>query len=248
MAMTVLGVRAGMVPAMRWGTIRCGRAGSTCLLRWQPERPRLARQYHPWVQPALLAAGGITLTVIAWPVMRYVVLGTLGYGAYRVVRALLVLRSLSRLSSGAGLWEQMVAGLGMSPVAPAVIEVVQRSAQAALRASCASPDIARVLTSDADSVELGDPVDTRSALASGERPRIEIVFPVLMAGQGVPVFVQAVATTGTGNVDYIATIEELRVLVRQSSGSVLSIPIKHTPAGAKARSAHNVRDADYRDL
>ncbi|KAJ2775271.1 hypothetical protein IWQ56_000147 [Coemansia nantahalensis] len=240
----MLVTRAGVVPAMRWGPVRCSGAVGTRLALRRPG----ARQYHPWVRPALLVAGGITLTVAAWPVMRYVVLGALGYGVYRSVRVLLMLRDLKRLATGGGLWSQMAAGLGMGSVAPAVLEAMQQAAQAGLRAACADPGVAQVLRADADDVELDSPVDVQTAAATGHASRVEAVFPVRVAGQGVPVFVQAVATTGTHSVDYNARVDELRVLVRQPSGEVLVIPISAAADGPKPRPARNVRDADYRDL
>ncbi|KAJ1881020.1 hypothetical protein H4R99_002646 [Coemansia sp. RSA 1722] len=49
-----------------------------------------------WVKPAAYTAGGVALTIFAWPLLRFVVIGGLAYGAYRLARVWWALRELNR--------------------------------------------------------------------------------------------------------------------------------------------------------
>ncbi|KAJ1729025.1 hypothetical protein LPJ61_003725 [Coemansia biformis] len=233
-----------------WAPVTTGVAARRTYLGGPAGPPRV-----PWVKPALILAGGVVLTTVAWPLLRFVVFGALGYGAYRVVRAALVLRSLNRLARGdAGLWEQLqglMAGLGvpsMAPVPKTVLATVHKTAETSLRAACAAESsVQQLVRADPDQIELGPAIDVQSETTDGRGTRMEAVFPVFVAGQGTAVFVQAVAASGTRNVDFIAKVDDLCVLARQPAGEVLTIQIAVTSDDARPRKPH-VRDADYREL
>lgn len=57
----------------------------------QHQRPR----YPPWIKPALYTAGGVAVITFTWPVLRYVMLGGLTYGAYRLFKVWLLIRRLN---------------------------------------------------------------------------------------------------------------------------------------------------------
>ncbi|KAJ1822323.1 hypothetical protein LPJ56_000859 [Coemansia sp. RSA 2599] len=55
-----------------------------------------------WVKPAAYTAGGVALAVFAWPLLRFVVIGGLAYGAYRLARVWWALRELNSRGIGIG--------------------------------------------------------------------------------------------------------------------------------------------------
>ncbi|KAJ2721041.1 hypothetical protein GGI07_004231 [Coemansia sp. Benny D115] len=61
---------------------------------------RFDRSPLRWVKPAVYTVGGVVLVVAAWPVLRFVVIGGLAYGAYRAVNLFFAVRDLDRSMRG----------------------------------------------------------------------------------------------------------------------------------------------------
>ncbi|KAJ2434212.1 hypothetical protein GGF42_009263, partial [Coemansia sp. RSA 2424] len=184
----------GRIPAsaLRWPQQRL------VALRLQPKYVPAQRMHSKrpppplayWAKPALYAAGGVALVVFAWPVLRFVVIGGMAYGAYRLVRTWLLLRSLSQgprlprddiggdMGGGgplAELWRAATGGLlrrsvfsGLLSVSPQLVEQLRVASEASLRASVEMGD-ARLLEAlegdgdDASLVQLGEAMQVESS-------------------------------------------------------------------------------------
>ncbi|KAJ2833258.1 hypothetical protein GGI24_000919 [Coemansia furcata] len=213
-----------------------------------------------WTKPVIYTAGGVALVVLGWPMLRFVVIGGMAYGAYRLVRTLLLFRSLTQgprlprdSPSGplAELWRDAVAGLRRSVflggVSPQLIEQLRVASEAGLKAGVDAGDarLLEVLEADDEAdVVLGEAMQTSSESVSvdgRERARVEALFPVFVGARATPVFVQAVGSTMPG------VIESAAVLARLASGEVAEIPLDVGGAKQKKKKRHVV-DAEYKDV
>ncbi|KAJ2803703.1 hypothetical protein H4R20_002791, partial [Coemansia guatemalensis] len=231
-----------------------------------PWRPK--SEWPLWLKPALYAAGGVALVSISWPLLRFVLLGGLGYGIYRLIRVALMFRNLRRSAGDSQmLWEhlqQMASGSSSSSgsdraagVAPGVLETMQRSAEDGVRVSYGISLRVQQMIGDggitADAITLGEAVSVEKEEDSsiGES-RVEAVFPVFVDGRGTAVFVQAAGVLGSRSVDYAIRLDTLHVLARQKSGEVMAVSIDPAAAASTGttdrKKRRHVEDADYRDL
>ncbi|KAJ2812418.1 hypothetical protein H4S07_001414 [Coemansia furcata] len=233
--------------------------------------PSCSRRLHPmqrrayiqppirqWTKPVIYTAGGVALVVLGWPMLRFVVIGGMAYGAYRLVRTLLLFRSLTqgprdRPSGGplAELWRDAVAGLRRSVflggVSPQLVEQLRVAAETGLKAGVDAGDgrLLEVLeTDDEADVVLGEAMQTssESVVVDGrERARVEALFPVFVGARATPLFVQAVGSTMPG------VIESATVLARLASGEVAEIPLDVGSIKQRRKKRHVV-DAEYKDV
>ncbi|KAJ2840807.1 hypothetical protein FBU31_000104 [Coemansia sp. 'formosensis'] len=212
-----------------------------------------------WTKPVIFTAGGVALVVLGWPMLRFVVIGGMAYGAYRLVRTLLLFRSLTQgprdRPSGplAELWREAVAGLRRSVflggVSPQLVEQLRVAAEAGLKAGVDAGD-ARLLdvleeADDEADVVLGEAMQTSSesvAVDGRERTRVEALFPVFVGARATPLFVQAVGSAMPG------VIESAAVLARLASGEVAEIPLDVGSGIKQRRRKRHVVDAEYKDV
>ncbi|KAJ2458436.1 hypothetical protein GGF42_002066 [Coemansia sp. RSA 2424] len=226
--------------------------------RMHSKRPPPPPPLAHWAKPALYTAGGVALVVFAWPVLRFVVIGGMAYGAYRLVRTWLLLRSLSqgpRLTrddiggdiGGGGplaeLWRAATAGLlrrsvfsGLS-VSPQLVEQLRVASEARLRANVEVGD-ARLLEALG-----GDDGDSASLVQLGEAMQVES-STVQTGGAGqsrtcvealFPVFVDGRATPLFVQAEGSAVpgvVESASVLARLASGEVAEIKLDVQPSSS----------------
>ncbi|PIA17180.1 hypothetical protein COEREDRAFT_80553 [Coemansia reversa NRRL 1564] len=253
-------MEAGVLNATRygwkWNGVQIGRRYSGGPLGPKPEWPL-------WLKPALYAAGGVVLVSISWPLLRFVLLGGIGYGIYRMIRMALMFRDLRRsVGDSQMLWErlqQMASGSSTandraSIVAPGVLETMQRSAEDGIRASFGTnlrvQQIIGGITAEAVTLGEAVSVEKEEDEVIGQN-RVEAVFPVFVDGRGTAVFVQAAGALGSRSIDYAIRLDTLHVLARQKSGEVMAITIDPAASPAAAtgqKKRRHVEDADYRDL
>ncbi|KAJ2838332.1 hypothetical protein FBU31_000944 [Coemansia sp. 'formosensis'] len=212
-----------------------------------------------WTKPVIFTAGGVALVVLGWPMLRFVVIGGMAYGAYRLVRTLLLFRSLTQgprdRPSGplAELWREAVAGLRRSvflgSVSPQLIEQLRVAAETGLKAGVDAGDarLLDVLEADDDEADvvLGEAMQTSSesvAVDGREQTRVEALFPVFVGARATPLFVQAVGSTMPG------MIESATVLARLASGEVAEIPLDVNNTRNQKRRKKHVVDAEYKDV
>ncbi|KAJ2641174.1 hypothetical protein GGF44_002240, partial [Coemansia sp. RSA 1694] len=214
--------------------------------------------------PALYTAGGVALVVFAWPVLRLVVIGGMAYGAYRLVRTWLLLRSLSqgpRLTrddiggdiGGGGplaeLWRAATGGLlrrsvfsGLS-VSPQLVEQLRVASEASLRASVEMGD-ARLLEAlggddgdgdDASLVQLGEAMQVESStVQTGGAGQSRACVEALF-----PVFVDGRATplfVQAAGSAVPGVVESASVLARLASGEVAEIKLDVQPSSSSSSS------------
>ncbi|KAJ2742028.1 hypothetical protein GGI20_004778 [Coemansia sp. BCRC 34301] len=207
-----------------------------------------------WVKPAVYAASGVALVVFAWPVLRFVVIGGLAYGAFRLSRTLLQLRSLSQgprltrddISSGGGILGELWRGLfSRAGASRQLVEQLRVATEASLRANIEKGD-ERLLgvLGEAGTLVLGDAMQVDSStVQTGDRvgTRVEALFPVFVDGRATPLFVQAAGSAVPG------VVEEATLLARMASGSVEQIRLDLQSA-ENEKKERRVQDAEYKDL
>ncbi|KAJ2261075.1 hypothetical protein GGI01_001611 [Coemansia sp. RSA 376] len=234
--------------------------------RLYPQQRRSYMEQPPmrqWTRPVLYTAGGVALVVLGWPVLRFVVIGGMAYGAYRLVRTIFLFRSLSQgprisrddISGGEGplaeLWRMTMAGLRRSvfagSVSPQLIEQLRVAAETGLKAGVDMGDarLVEVLDyDDGESVVLGEAMQTEesSVVVDGlGRTRVEVLFPVFVDGRATPVFVRAVGSAVPG------VIESASVMARLATGDVAEIPLDVVGQSSSKRKK-KVVDAEYKDV
>ncbi|KAJ2865840.1 hypothetical protein GGH94_001972 [Coemansia aciculifera] len=217
-----------------------------------------------WARPVLYTAGGVALVVLGWPALRFVVIGGMAYGAYRLLRTIFLFRSLSQgprvtrddINSSGGplaeLWRAAVAGLRRSvfagSVSPQLIEQLRVAAETGLRAGIDMGDerLVEVLgRDDGAGVVLGEAMQTEESrfVVNGlGRTRVEVLFPVFVDMRATPVFVQAVGSAVPG------VIESASVLARLASGEVAEIGLDVLGQSSPKAKKKKVVDAEYRDV
>ncbi|KAJ2307687.1 hypothetical protein IWW51_001157 [Coemansia sp. RSA 2702] len=206
-------------------------------------------QWAALVKTAAYTAGGVALVTVAWPVVRFVVIGGLGYLTYRAVRAYLEFRHIGRMLGTSTMWEQVQRAAGMRPVSEATITAARTQAAESLRTAYLNDSrVPRMVgdAADAADLELGEALDVSSAAVrvnGREQRQVDVLFPVLVAGRAGACFVQSVWIVG--DKEYRA--KESTVWVRQPDGSIDSVKIDPVEAQGRRKRAH-VEDADYRDL
>ncbi|KAJ2654722.1 hypothetical protein IWW48_005937 [Coemansia sp. RSA 1200] len=212
-----------------------------------------------WARPALFMAGSTALIIIAWPVLRFVVIGGLAYGAYKLV-------SLWRM------WRQTVnwatRGGMEGPMQLELVEDIRKEAQACLLASCINGDslvLEMIPDSVADddyekAIELDSAVDMQTIeeeapqLLAGSAGRIKAVFPVVINGRRSELFVAASAKFGSARLelDAVSIYTQLR-----PSGQIVETKIDISAAAGREGGGHKrsgrrhkreARDADYKEL
>ncbi|KAJ2008104.1 hypothetical protein GGI04_000360 [Coemansia thaxteri] len=209
-----------------------------------------------WVRPAAYAAGGTALVVVAWPVLRYVVLGGVIYGVYRLARTWLLLRSLGQGGGlrrddigfapgegGGGLAEALwqMAGLRGPTVSPRRVAELRGLAEDCVQTAVQADDsrLAELLGDGGSAVELGDAVEVQALEAEGAGC-VEASFPVLVGGAASAAFVRASGGLRGGALDAAC------VLVRLPAGDVAEFRLDvAAPRGDRRR---NVPDAEFRDV
>ncbi|KAJ2486776.1 hypothetical protein IWW37_005492 [Coemansia sp. RSA 2050] len=184
---------------------------------------------------------------MGWPVLRFVVLGGMAYGAYRLLRTILFFRSLSQgpsdISGGplSDLWRVTLSGLRRS-VSPQLVEQLRVAAESGLRMGVEAGDRRLAELVEGGSVTLGEAmrVAESTVVADGrEAVRVEVLFPVVVDMRITPLFVRAVGAAEPG------VIESATVMARMDSGEVEEIELDLTNTPKKKK---RVVDAEYKDL
>ncbi|KAJ2059299.1 hypothetical protein GGI17_004486 [Coemansia sp. S146] len=216
-----------------------------------------------WARPVLYTAGGVALVVLGWPVLRFVVIGGMAYGAYRLLRTVFLFRSLSQgprvtrddISSSGGplaeLWRAAMAGLRRSvfagSVSPQLVEQLRVAAETGLRAGIDMGDerLVEVLGGEGAGVVLGEAMQAEesSFVVNGlGKTRVEVLFPVFVDMRATPVFVQAVGSAVPG------VIESASVLARLETGEVAEISLDVARQSSPRAKKRRVVDAEYKDV
>ncbi|KAJ2349719.1 hypothetical protein IWW50_003468 [Coemansia erecta] len=204
-------------------------------------------QWTTLIKTAAYTAGGVAIITVAWPVLRFVVIGGLGYLAYRAIRAYFAFRNINRMLGTQNVWEQVQQMMGFSAVPPGVLGAVRTHAVSSLRTAVGNDARVQELLGgvavNAGDVDLGDAMDVQAVRGQ----RVEALFPVFVGGRGSSCFVQTVWAAGRDMSDYRA--KETTVWARQPNGDIVNVtidPVDDTCQDNKRKS--HVEDADYRDL
>ncbi|KAJ1816373.1 hypothetical protein IWW57_002190 [Coemansia sp. S610] len=235
------------VRAVFWPRLLPARSALSQRATAQQRRSYVGPPLRQWTKPILYTAGGAALIVLGWPVLRFVVLGGMAYGAYRLLRTVLFFRALGQgattLNGGplSDLWRSTLAGLGRS-VSPQLVEQLRGAAEGALRVGVESGDRRLVGLVDGGSVGLGEAVRVAESVVvvdGRETVRVEALFPVMVDMRLTPLFVKGVGTAGPG------VVVSATVLAKLDSGDVEEIALDL--AGSPKKKKHVV-DAEYKDL
>ncbi|KAJ2014625.1 hypothetical protein IWW39_004475 [Coemansia spiralis] len=235
------------VRAVFWPRLLPARSALSQRATAQQRRSYVGPPLRQWARPILYTAGGAALIVLGWPVLRFVVLGGMAYGAYRLLRTVLFFRGLGQgattLKGGplSDLWRSTLAGLGRS-VSPQLVEQLRGAAEGALRVGVESGDRRLVGLVDGGSVGLGEAVRVAESVVvvdGRETVRVEALFPVMVDMRLTPLFVKGVGTAGPG------VVVSATVLAKLDSGDVEEIALDL--AGSPKKKKHVV-DAEYKDL
>ncbi|KAJ2481426.1 hypothetical protein IWW56_001754 [Coemansia sp. RSA 2131] len=206
-------------------------------------------QWSPLVKTFVYTAGGVAVVTMAWPVLRFVVLGGLGYAAYKAFRLYLTFRQINNAFGSTTLWEQIQKSMGFSAAQPAIMGMVRTRAIESLRAAYLNDTRVQDalgghgLIEESD-IDLGEAMEVETE--SGAEERVEALFPVVVGGHASACVVESVWTAGAGTEDYHE--KEVSMWVRQPTGSVVGIKIDPIVTEPGPRKKSNVQDADYRDL
>ncbi|KAJ1720711.1 hypothetical protein LPJ53_004690 [Coemansia erecta] len=256
--------------------------GSTAARRSYFSFPPGRRSIHGsplwWVKPAAYAAGGAALVVVAWPVLRFVVIGGLAYGAYRLVRLWLILRDLNRSSSGGSSVNNPLEWLFGSifsqggVVSGKGVRTMQKIGEASLTAACSGNNSDRDVIGlferalgleELYDITLGEPMETQSSavMVDGvQRHYADAVFPVYVSDSATTLFVQVSAVSGDAQGETSISVESMRLLARMPSGEVAETSIRVVGSddslnddpdsfSSEAREhKRKVQDAEYKDL
>ncbi|KAI9501747.1 hypothetical protein GGI25_004340 [Coemansia spiralis] len=234
-------------------------AKSRLLVRAYSNDPRQRNPYSQsptplWVKPALAAAGGAALIVFAWPLLRFVILGGLAYGAYRLVRVWFTFREISRTlggtsrddikfgqGQGGSVWQQVFGdGLfGMFSSAmgkqSTVVREIREVALASLHNACFKggtildmlPD--ELTNSYDNAITLGEAIQVDTVKFEAQQKieeRIEAAFPVVVDGKATELYVLASAYTNGLQADRSGvSVDILNLYTRLSSGEVVETNI-----------------------
>ncbi|KAI9479646.1 hypothetical protein LPJ78_002051 [Coemansia sp. RSA 989] len=210
-------------------------------------------QWRQLIKTAAYTAGGMALVTFAWPALRFVVIGGLGYLTYRAIRLYLQFRRFNSIfgSSNSMWWDQIQQAMGMTGVSSAMLSTMQKAAVDGLRTAYLNNSRVQSAVGDmvneAD-VDLGEALDVQTSVVNvggREQQSVEALFPVFVEGRGSTCFVQVVWTVDSAMRDYRA--KESTLWVRNPDGDVEYIaidPVEHSSKNQK----RNVKDAEYRDL
>ncbi|KAJ2763350.1 hypothetical protein H4S06_000145 [Coemansia sp. BCRC 34490] len=213
-----------------------------------------------WARPAIYMAGSTALIIIAWPVLRFVVIGGLAYGAYKLVSLWRMWRQAVNWATSGGMGGSMQLEL---------VEDIRKEAQACLLASCVNGDslvLEMIPDSVADddyekAIELGSAVDMQTIeeegtpqMLAGLAGRIKAVFPVVINGRRSELFVAASAKFGSARLE----LDAVSIYTRLGpSGQIVETKIDTSaaagregsrPKGSGRRHKREARDADYKEL
>ncbi|KAJ2851199.1 hypothetical protein IWW36_001338 [Coemansia brasiliensis] len=211
-------------------------------------------QWRQLIKTAAFTAGGMALVTFAWPMLRFVIIGGLGYFTYRAIRIYLQFRRFNSVFSPSSSmwWDQMQRAMGMTGVSSAMLSTMQKAAVDGLRTAYLNS--ARVQSAigemvNEENVDLGEALDVQTSavnVGGREQQSVEALFPVFVEGRGSTCFVQTVWTVDGEMRDYRA--KESTLWVRNPSGDVEYITIDPIEHGSAKSSKRNVKDAEYRDL
>ncbi|KAI8319026.1 hypothetical protein GQ54DRAFT_56165 [Martensiomyces pterosporus] len=220
-----------------------------------PFNTRRAPGPAPWIKPALYAAGGMALAVVAWPVLRFVALGGLGYLAYRTIRLWMIARSINSMMQGrsTGNREEFnFRDTQASPVGPlshmfrmfegsGVFDMfasgrskksasaMQKVAEDSLRCAFENDERLRGLVDmpDARNMAVGDAMEYQSTSVNGNES-MEAIYPVFFGNQASTLFVQA---AGSVKKDGGLGVDWVRALARVQSGEVVEVKLDVVEGG-----------------
>ncbi|KAJ2181966.1 hypothetical protein GGF45_001197 [Coemansia sp. RSA 551] len=205
-------------------------------------------QWTPLVKTFVYTAGGVAVVTLAWPVLRFVVLGGLGYAAYKAFRLYLTFRQINNAFGSTSLWDQMQQSMGFS-AQPAIMGMVRTRALESLRTAYLNDSRVQDALGgrgliDENDIDLGEAMDVETE--SGENERVEAMFLVTVGGHASACVVESVWTASAGTEDYHE--KKVTMWVRQPTGNVEEIKIDPVVTDPGPRKKSNVQDAEYRDL